>query len=34
MSNAIWNFFMAVGEARAKRDLMTMQAIHKHRLGR
>jgi hypothetical protein len=34
VGKAFWNFMLAVGEARAQRDLMHMQAIQKHKLGR
>jgi len=34
MGKAIWNFFQAVGEARAQRDLMHMEAVRKHYVGR
>jgi hypothetical protein len=34
LSNAIWNFFLLVGEARAQRDLMIRQAMQKHQLGK
>lgn len=34
IGNNIWNFLMAVGEARALRDTMHMEAKRKQYLGR
>lgn len=34
ISKGIWNFIVAVGEARVQRDLMHMEAMRKNMLGR
>lgn len=34
LGNTLWKFFLAMGEARAQRDLMQLEAMRKYRLGR